>query len=227
MGAQARDPYQTLGISSSAPDAEVRRAYRRLVQRYHPDHNGGSAESERRFEEVQEAYAKIRELRTAPPTRSAASAPPPRPRSRAGAPPPPPPKFDPDIDARAEALERELKEAHLARERAREAARQAAAEAARRAAADASADADAESDSAGDHARAHASRPGRPSDEELGYIKTDDSFTKILADARSELSERFSEAQEHPVVRRVSDLIDELDELASKLTGDRHKPKAG
>jgi len=211
MAAQARDPYQTLGISPGAPDEEVRKAYRRLVQKYHPDHNGGSEESERRFEEVQEAYAKIRELRQAPPRRSSA-------------PPPPPPTFDPDIEARAAALERELKEAQLARERAREAARQAAAEAARRAAAEAADDDDV---GAADSARAGASKPGRPSDEELGYIKTDDSFTKILADARSELSERFSEAHGHPVVRRVSDLIDELDELASKLTGDRHKPKAG
>jgi hypothetical protein len=219
----ARDPYQTLGIPPGAPDAEVRKAYRRLVQKYHPDHNGGSEESERRFEEVQEAYARIRERRQAPPRQS--SPPPPRRRTgAASAPPPPPPTFDPDIEARAAALERELKEAQLARERAREAARQAAAEAARRAAAKAAADNDVE---AGAGARAGASRPGRPSDEELGYIKTDDSFTKILADARSELSGRFSEAQGHPVVRRVSDLIDELDELASKLTGDRHKPKAG
>jgi hypothetical protein len=228
MGAQARDPYQTLGISPRAPDEEVRKAYRRLVQKYHPDHNGGSEESERRFEEVQEAYAKIRELRQAPPRRSSAPPPPPPRRRRSGAgrtPPPRPTTFDPDIEERAAALERELKEAHLARERAREAARQAAAEAARRAAAEAAAgDDDGE---AGDRARAGATRPGRPSDEELGYIKTDDSFTKILADARSELSERFSEAQGHPVVRRVSDLIDELDELASKLTGDRHRPEAG
>jgi curved DNA-binding protein CbpA len=226
MGAQARDPYQTLGISPGATDDEVRKAYRRLVQKYHPDHNGGSEESERRFEEVQEAYAKIRELRQAPPRGSSAAPPPPPRRSAAAsAPPPPPPNFDPDIEARAAALERELKEAHLARERAREAARQAAAEAARRAAAEAAADGD--DGEAGGGARAGASRHGRASDEELGYIKTDDSFTKILSDARSELSERFSEAQGHPVVRRVSDLIDELDELASKLTGDRHKPKAG
>jgi DnaJ domain len=226
MGAQARDPYETLGISPGVADEEVRKAYRRLVQKYHPDHNGGSEESERRFEEVQEAYAKIRELRQAPPRRSSAPPPPPPPRRRSGAgrtPPPPPPAFDPDIEARAAALERELMDAHLARERAREAARQAAAEAARRAAAEAAADDDVD---AGGSPRAGASRPGRASDEELGYIKTDDSFTKILADARSELSERFSEAQGHPVVRRVSDLIDELDELASKLTGDRHKPNA-
>jgi curved DNA-binding protein CbpA len=216
MAAQARDPYQTLGITPGVSDEEVRKAYRRLVQRYHPDHNGGSEESERRFEEVQEAYAKIRELRKAP---QRSSAPPPRSQAGPRRPPTPSPTFDADVEARAAALERELREAHLARERAREAARQAAAEAAQRAAAET-----AQRSSSDDSRRAASDTPGRPSDEELGYIKTDDSFTKILADARAELSDRFSSAQGHPVVRRVSDLIDELDSLASKLTGDRRKP---
>jgi curved DNA-binding protein CbpA len=181
----SRDPYQTLGVSHGASDQEIRSAYRRLVQLHHPDHNGGSAESERRFEEVQEAYAQIRELRAAGASAS----------TRAGrqTPPSPPPTFDPDVEERAAALERELRRAHEARERARRAAREAAA--------------------------ATAPRPDRPTDEELGYVETDDSFSKILADARTELSDRFSEAREHPVVQRVSNLIDELDELASKLTG--------
>ena len=227
MASPGRDPYQTLGVSPGVTDAEIRKAYRQLVQRYHPDHNNGSEESERRFEEVQEAYAKIRELRGAPPS---ASSSPPRPQAsrsqaRSRRSPPPPPAFDPDIEARAAALERELKEAQLARERARDEARRAAADAARRAA-------DEAVTRAGPHSTARGTaddlRRGdgsaRPSDEELGYIKTDDSFTKILSDARAELSDRFSEAQGHPVVRRVSDLIDELDELASKLTGERPKP---
>jgi curved DNA-binding protein CbpA len=179
-----RDPYQTLGVTHGASDQEIRSAYRRLVQLHHPDHNGGSQESERRFEEVQEAYAQIRELRKA-----GAGA---RPRT-ASQPPPPPPRFDDDVEARAAALERELRRAHEARERARQAAREAAA--------------------------ATARRPDRPTDEELGYVETEDSFSKILADARTELSDRFSDAREHPVVRRVSNLIDELDDLASKLTG--------
>ena len=222
----APDPYETLGIRPSASDADVRTAYRRLVQKYHPDHNNGSHESERRFEEVQDAYAKIRELRAVPADRSAAGTtsgsgtPPPRARAQTGASrgqaSSPPPTFDPNIEARAAALERELKEAHLARERAREAAREAARQAAQQSARRAAADAEGEG-SAADSGR----RPGRPSDEELGYIKTNDSFTKILSDAREELSDRFSEAHGHPVVQRVSDLIDELDALASKLTGDR------
>jgi curved DNA-binding protein CbpA len=182
----SRDPYQTLGVSPGATDQVVRSAYRKLVQRHHPDHNGGSEESERRFEEVQEAYARIRELRSSGQTTSS-------PRPRAQAPPSPPPSFDPDVEARAAALERELRKAHEARERARQAARAAAA--------------------------AAAERPDRPTDEELGRVETEDSFSKILADARNELSDKFSEAREHPVVRRVSNLIDELDDLASKLTG--------
>ncbi|MGO9883725.1 MAG: J domain-containing protein, partial [Solirubrobacteraceae bacterium] len=57
------DPYATLGVSPGASDAELRAAYRRLVQLHHPDHNGGSAESALRFEEVQNAYARVRQLR--------------------------------------------------------------------------------------------------------------------------------------------------------------------
>jgi curved DNA-binding protein CbpA len=174
------DPYQTLGVNRSVSDAELRAAYRRLVQLHHPDHNGGSAESAGRFEEVQEAYAQVLRQRKA-------HAQPPPPRPRATAPP------DPDLDARMANLERELREARAARERA-----QAARERARRAAREAAA-------------------AQRPSDEELGYVETDDSFSKILADARDELTGRFSEVRE-PATKRVADLIDEL---AAKLTGGR------
>ncbi|MGH2872692.1 MAG: J domain-containing protein, partial [Solirubrobacteraceae bacterium] len=57
------DPYLTLGVDPSAGEEELHAAYRRLVQRHHPDHNGGSAESARRFELVQEAYAEVRRRR--------------------------------------------------------------------------------------------------------------------------------------------------------------------
>ncbi len=60
----------------------------------------------------------------------------------------------------------------------------------------------------------------RASDEELGYVSTDDSFSKILDDAADELSERVSDARDSPAGNRVSDLINEL---AAKLTGERHK----
>ncbi|MGB0093634.1 MAG: J domain-containing protein, partial [Solirubrobacteraceae bacterium] len=58
-----RDPYQTLGVGPTVSDRELRSAYRRLVLLHHPDHNGGSAESARRFEEIQEAYAQVTRLR--------------------------------------------------------------------------------------------------------------------------------------------------------------------
>jgi curved DNA-binding protein CbpA len=151
--ASRADPYVVLGVRADASDEDVRSAYRRLVQLHHPDHNRGSAESERRFEEVQEAYAQIRKLRAS----GAHAAAPPRPSS--------PPAADPDLDARLKDMERDLREAHLARERARRAAAEAAASAERK----------------------------RPSDEELGYIKTDDSFSKIIADAGASLSEQLAE----------------------------------
>ena len=53
------DPYKVLGVRPGVSDEELRAAYRRLVQLHHPDHNNGSEESERRFEEVQDAYASI------------------------------------------------------------------------------------------------------------------------------------------------------------------------
>ncbi len=191
------DPYKTLGVSPSASDAEIRSAYRRLVQLHHPDHNGGSEESERRFEEVQDAYAQVRRLRGGSAgggsqrARTSGSAPP---RPSGSAPPRTSGRSDPRADARLADLERQIREAQLRREQARRAAREAAA----------------------------AARPERPSDEELGYIKTDDSFGKILADARDELADRLSGARDHPVAKRVSDLIDELEGLVDKLPGDRH-----
>jgi curved DNA-binding protein CbpA len=185
MGAPAGDPYATLGVARDASDADVRLAYRHLVQLHHPDHNGGSAESARRFEEIQDAYNRIRELREQP-----AQARPPRPRPPRPEPPrpepprPEPPRAaaDPARDARLAQMEREVREAHLARERAQRAAREAAAD-----------------------------RPERPSDEELGYVKTDDSFSKIFADARSELADLFSDRDKHSLAKRLGDLIDELD----------------
>jgi curved DNA-binding protein CbpA len=193
----AQDPYATLGVSPSATDAELRSAYRRLVQLHHPDHNNGAPEAARRFEAVQEAYARVREMRAgkgaAPPRkppRSAARTPPPRTTPR--------PASDPGLDARLADLERELRDAQQARQRAEQAAR----DAAREAAADARAQ----------------QRSGQASDEELGYINTDDSFAKILSDVRKEVSERFSDVRGSPEAKRAADLIDEL---GAVLRGER------
>jgi curved DNA-binding protein CbpA len=160
-------------VRPGASDEEVRSAYRQLVQLHHPDHNGGSRESARRFEEVQEAYGQITAERRRSPTRPSSTHPPPT---------------DPDLERRLGDLERELREkARVARERAQRAAREAAA------------------------------NYKRPSDEELGYIKTDDTIGKILSDARDEFSRRFGDVREEPVTHRAAVL---LEDLAGWLKGD-------
>lgn len=52
-------PYDLLGVDASASASEIRRAYRRCVQRHHPDRHQGSAESHRLFLDIQEAYAQV------------------------------------------------------------------------------------------------------------------------------------------------------------------------
>ena len=175
MPASQPDPYRTLGVDPGASDAELRAAYHRLVQLHHPDHNGGSADAARRFEEVQDAYARITSLRRMTPHVDEEATRPP---------------VDPDVESRLADIERQVREAHAARERARRAAREAAADTER-----------------------------RPSDEELGYVNTDDTFSKWLADAREELAERLAEGRGRPAAKRAADLIDEL---ASKVVRERH-----
>ena len=177
MAASRADPYQTLGVKPDATDDEVRAAYRRLVQLHHPDHNRGSVEAARRFEEVQEAYATITEARHQAP------------RVRQTTPRPTP---DQEVESRLADLERQVRAAHDERERARRAAREAAARTER-----------------------------RPTDDELGYVTTDDTFSKVLADARSELAAWLSEEGSHPAAKRVADVVDDL---ASKLSGERGGP---
>jgi len=54
------DPYRVLGIPHGASPAVVLEAYRRLSKLHHPDRNGGSEASTRRFQAIQRAYETLR-----------------------------------------------------------------------------------------------------------------------------------------------------------------------
>jgi curved DNA-binding protein CbpA len=177
-----RDPYRVLGVEPGATPEQLHDAYRRLVKRHHPDRNGGSAESTRRFREVQQAYEEIGRLR-----------------ARRPGPPPAADRSDASMQARMSDLEREVREAHAAREAAQRAAREAAEATVR-------------------------DRPGRPSDEDLGYVTTDDSFGKIIADVVDEIGDRLSGAREHPAAQRVADIIDDLSERPTSRRARRPPP---
>ncbi len=55
--ADKRDYYEVLGVSKDANEAELKKAFRALARKFHPDKNPDDAESEQLFKEVQEAYA--------------------------------------------------------------------------------------------------------------------------------------------------------------------------
>ena len=54
--AAKRDYYDVLGISRSADKSTIKRAYRKLAKKYHPDTNAGNVQAEEKFKEATEAY---------------------------------------------------------------------------------------------------------------------------------------------------------------------------
>lgn len=57
MAEQKRDYYEVLGVEKNADDAAIKKAYRALAKKYHPDMNPGDQEAEKKFKEASEAYA--------------------------------------------------------------------------------------------------------------------------------------------------------------------------
>ena len=57
MADEKRDLYEVLGVSKNATDNELKKAYRVLAKKYHPDANPGDKEAEEKFKEASEAYA--------------------------------------------------------------------------------------------------------------------------------------------------------------------------
>ncbi len=182
MSDAALDAYAVLGVAPDVSDIELRRVYRDLVKRHHPDHNDGSAESARRFAQIQNAYAVIAQLRRGSGaavhvgTEGAAPA-------------------EGPIEDRIASLERELAAMRAAEQRrAQEQQRLARAQAAKLAAAQ-------RTPPAAPH-RVHATP------EELGYYSTDDSFSKIIDDATEQLGERLRKSDaKKQFTRRLSDLF--------------------
>ena len=57
MADQKRDYYEVLGLSKGASEEELKKAYRKLAKKYHPDVNPGDKDAESKFKEINEAYA--------------------------------------------------------------------------------------------------------------------------------------------------------------------------
>ena len=54
------DPYKVLGVSPNASDEEIKKAYRALAKKYHPDRNPGDAEAAKKMQQVNAAYEQIK-----------------------------------------------------------------------------------------------------------------------------------------------------------------------
>ena len=57
MAAEKRDYYEVLGVNKSASEDEIKKAYKKMARKYHPDLNPDNKEAEEKFKEVNSAIA--------------------------------------------------------------------------------------------------------------------------------------------------------------------------
>jgi DnaJ-class molecular chaperone len=60
----ANDHYNTLGINKNANEKEIKKAYKKLALKFHPDRNKGNKEAQKKFIEISQAYEVLKDPKT-------------------------------------------------------------------------------------------------------------------------------------------------------------------